>query len=490
MNSKIKNGLLKNGIYNVAGGVIRITLGMAVIPVLIRSLGLEEYGLWTLASSVLGVVSLAEAGLSTATTVFISQDLSKEDINGLSETITISLLAMLLLSTIAGAMLYFSCGSIVSLYTSLNQSQSSVFLGSLQIGAFVVWFRLFQQVLVGIEQAYQRYDLVNIAATFSSVLTSFGMIGIVLSSGKTLQIMQYQLLTSIVFFLMHIGIVQKLVGGVKIKFSLDFHKASEIGKYSILMWISSIGGVIFTRVDRLVIGSILNPEYLGIYSLITDIAGQINVLSAMAVQPLISSLSNQIDIRSSLIKKQIKKSLLSNLYISLFLCLCINLFADIILSILLKQDIASINHSYLVAFRLGVLIYSLYSVNGSGYYVLLGTKHVGICSKISLSVGLITVLLIYVGAVNFGLIGAILGNSGFLGVYAFTITSMSIVGIRTNQYLKDIIYPIICLVTSSILLTFMNLNMSENILISLTSLIIISILVKESLNKMESQSTA
>jgi O-antigen/teichoic acid export membrane protein len=482
MSLKSKNSLLRNGVYNLLGGAIKVALGIAVIPILIRSLGIEEYGLWTIASSVLGVVNLAEAGLSTATTVFLSQDLRENNLRNISETITVSLIIIFLLATIAGISLYLSSGAIVNWYPDLTLSQSSDLLLALQIGSLLIWFRLIQQVLIGVEQAYQRYDLINIIGTFSSVLTSLGMITISLSSGKTLQLMQYQLFTNFILFLIHFWLVKFLVGNIK--FYLTFSKILEIGKYSSIMSITSIGGVLFTRVDRLVIGYVLGSKYLGIYSAITDIASQINALSAMAVQPLISSISNEINVQSKSVKKQVKKSLFANLYISLFLGILINAFAPLVLSLIFKQKIEEVNDMFLLSFRLGILVYSMYSVNGSGYYVLLGTKRVGICSAISLIVGIFSIILIYLGAINLGLVGAILGNAGFLGVYAFTFFSMLTVNIPLNQYFKDVFYPITCLIITSVFLFFVGSNIIVGILISSVSLLFTSFLVRGSMYRL------
>ncbi|MHC5830236.1 MAG: lipopolysaccharide biosynthesis protein, partial [Nostoc sp.] len=107
----MKNSLLKNGFYNTVGGVVRIGLAVLTIPILIKMLGIEEYGLWTLAYAVVQVVNLAEAGLSVATTVFVSQDIDKEDAdnlsNSLSETLTVTFGGMLIFATLAAIALLF-----------------------------------------------------------------------------------------------------------------------------------------------------------------------------------------------------------------------------------------------------------------------------------------------------------------------------------------------------------------------------------------------
>jgi O-antigen/teichoic acid export membrane protein len=486
MKSKPESTLLKNGIYNITGGLIKIALGVAAIPILIRSLGMEEYGLWTLASSVLGVVNLAEAGLSTATTVFVSQDLSKDDFTGVAATISVSLLSMLFLATVSGLLLYQSSGVIVSWYPSLSISQSIMLSQSLQVGGLVVWSKLLQQALIGIEQAYQRYDIVNIVSTLSSVFTSIGMIAIAGFSGKMIHLMLYQMLSSIVFLLIHCCVVRRIARNISLSFSFDISKAFDIGKYSLMMWITSLGSVLFTRVDRLVIGYTLGSKSLGIYSAITDVAVQINVLSGIAVQPLISSIANEGDIKSLRVKKQVRKSMVANLYISLTLGLLFNTIAPLLLSTFLKQDIANIDNSYVMSFRLGILIYSLYSVNSFGYYVLIGAKKVEMCSRISLIVGFSTIVIIYLGAINLGLIGGILGNAGFLGVCLFTFTSMAAVGIPFSSYFRDLVYPILYVITTFIVTLFINLNLSQSVFLLSASLVLLSISARNSIYKINS----
>jgi hypothetical protein len=56
----VKSNFLKNGFYNTVAGIIRIGLAILTIPLLIRLIGIEEYGLWTLASTVIIVVSVTK----------------------------------------------------------------------------------------------------------------------------------------------------------------------------------------------------------------------------------------------------------------------------------------------------------------------------------------------------------------------------------------------------------------------------------------------
>jgi O-antigen/teichoic acid export membrane protein len=60
------------------------------------------------------------------------------------------------------------------------------------------------------------------------------------------------------------------------------------------------------------------------------------------------------------------------------------------------------------------VIYSLYSLNAVGYYVLFATNNVKICMARQLTAGIGSLIAIAVGAYYFGIAGAIVGNAGYV----------------------------------------------------------------------------
>jgi O-antigen/teichoic acid export membrane protein len=280
----VKNNFLKNGFYNVFAGIIRIGLAILTIPLLIRLIGVEEYGLWTLASTIILVVALAEAGLSTATTVFVSQDLNKEDFDSLSQTLTVTIGGILILATFVCISLYFSADIIVSLFSKLEKSQHLAVVHALQLGCLVVWSRLLQLTLIGVEQAYQRYSLLNILNTIQNFSLSLGLVGIAWLGGRTVELIQWQALISILILIGHIWIVRSLLQHLHLRPIWNKEKVLAIADYSFTIWLLTLGTAIFSRGDRLIVGYYLGSESLGIYGGVTEIASAINSFSAL--QPI------------------------------------------------------------------------------------------------------------------------------------------------------------------------------------------------------------
>lgn len=443
--------MLRNGFYNAVAGLIRMGLALLTIPLLIQFMGVETYGLWALVSAIVGLVSLAEAGLSTATTVFVSQDLGRNDQAGLSQTLTVTIGAMLSLATVATIALWLSAETIVHWFPKLNQSQQSTAIQALQMSGLVIWSRLLQQVLIGVEQAYQRYGLLNILNTIQWVLTSLGIWIVAYQGGQIVALMIWQALVSGVALLSHIWMVRSLLRSANLHFNWNSKKALAVARYSLMTWLTSLGGALFARGDRLIVGSLLGSQMLGIYAAITDITGAINGLSALPVQPLLPALS-QVTIQRSIegeerlrcdrvkLHQQVKQALEINGLVALGFGATLFMLAPFVMQTMIGGAASS---ETVMAFRLAVIIYSLYSVNAVGYYVLFSVNGLRQSMSIHLMSGVLALILISIGAHSFGLMGAILGNSGYLGVWLLTIVGMKHLNIAANLWMKWLSFPII-----------------------------------------------
>ncbi len=179
--------MLKNGFYNLVGSLIRLGLAVVMIPLLIHLVGVNEYGLWTLVNAVLSMAALAEAGLSISVTYFLSADFAAGDDLAVSETMSISLLAMFILATLVAGFLIFTAGWIADIFTQLSLQDRVAVAASIRIGSFVVWARLIQQVLFGPMQALQRYGLFSIIITSQAVMTNAVLVAIAYGGGRTVQ---------------------------------------------------------------------------------------------------------------------------------------------------------------------------------------------------------------------------------------------------------------------------------------------------------------
>ncbi len=432
--------LLKNGLYNALASIIRILLGILTIPALIGIIGVKEYGLWTLVSSIVSLVTLSEGGLATATTVFIAQDLAKDDKVELSNTLTSTVGFILLLSTIALAATQLLAHYIPPFFYELTLEESSTFRRALQISGIVSWARIVQQVMIGIEQAYQKYALINYLATIQSVLMTLGLLIVAHFGGRSIAMMQYQALACVVLLFLHILLCSNLLKYQHIRLSFNRSKASSIIRYSLSTWFTNLGGTIFSQSDKLFVGSTLGSSSLGVYAAVTGVATQINSFSSLLLQPIFPALVIRIASSENLSESvwpSVEKALRINCLVSLGLGCILLHFSSLIMSWMIPSNIY--NSSILM--KIGVIIYSLYSLNSTGYFVCLSANLLRRSMQIVLGSGIFSLFLIAVFSRFYGLTGAMLGNSGYLATIALDFVAGAYLGISLLEVFKVIYIP-------------------------------------------------
>jgi O-antigen/teichoic acid export membrane protein len=416
--------MLKNSLYNLLGFILRTGVTFLAIPLLIRGIGVREYGLWTLVSTVLGIVALAEGGLSVSTTVFLSQEIAKENRQGISQVLSITIAGMFILASLAGAILWANSSHILDLFPNLATSQRIDAAIALKWGALFIWAKLLQQVMVGVEQAHKRYDWVNILNTLQIVTAMTGAIAIASAGGKIIALMQWQAATALVMLVLHGWVGFHLLVPYKLSFKLNTTKLGEIGRYSCATWATSLGSALFQQGDRLIVGSMLGTESLGVYGAITTVTTQINVFSAIAIQPLLPRLGELLQGSRDRLEYQIKRATQANFVLGVGLGGFILLGSPWLIFILFNEY----NPQYQLALQLAAIAYALYSLNAVGYYILLGLGSANISMIIVTMSGIFSLLLIVIGANFLGIPGAALGNIG----YAATLSCMTIAMQRLN----------------------------------------------------------
>lgn len=442
----MKSNFFRNGFYNTFAGVIRIGLAILTIPLLMRLIGIEEYGLWTLASTIILVVTLAEAGLSTATTVFVSQDLGKEDFEGLSQTLTVTVGGILILATFAAMSLYFTADTIISLFSKLEKSQHIVAVNSLQIGSLVVWSRLLQHILIGVEQAYQNYGLLNILNTIQYFSLSFGLVIVAWLGGKTVELMQWQAISSMLILIGHIWLVRSLIGNNFLRPTWKADKVLAIANYSFTIWLLTLGTALFSRGDRLIVGYCLGSENLGIYGGVTEVASAINSLSSLPVQPLVPILSNYSrnhNISHSELTQKIKQAIELNTFFALGSAAFLFILSPFIMR-LIFAEVAT--QDTLIALQTAIVIYGLFSLNAVGFFILISNDPKTVM-RIQLISGILALTLIFLGASKFGLLGAIAGNIGFLLTWLMIFLGLKHLKISNLLWLKSSFFLLVWFTT-------------------------------------------
>ena len=281
----------KNSLFNTVGGLFRLGLGIVSVPLLTRNLGIEVYGLYAATSAVVNIALFSEWSISSSITVFISKDIASFSDNGLSKKInsfSVSAIYVTLLSLSTTGLIYLTTPLLVSFFSNLALDDRIILKEAVRIGSGVVCVRLLIQFFIGVLQARKSYGIINLLSTIHSTLIILSTLYIASTTKDIIIIQKVQLAIAISMFFVYY-ICSYYLGFISIYFfsKPTFLHFIDISKYGLRMWIASLGTTLFSQFDRLIILRLLGAEWAGIYSAITSVANQINVISSMPIQPLL-----------------------------------------------------------------------------------------------------------------------------------------------------------------------------------------------------------
>lgn len=441
---RLDTHVLRNGLYNAIGAAIQIAVGILAVPLLVRFLGLSEYGLWILVSSALSIMELAELGLSVSTTYFVAGHLSSRNFDGVRVSLTVILGTILVIATTIAVTIWNSSSFILSFFPTLTPMQSATANQAMQIGALVVWARMMQRVFIGIQQAYRKFGLLNAFTSVQVIAISGGSVLIAFAGGATVALMYWNLITSLLS-LLAFAFVSVILLRPEIRLAPLWNKiqAVEILKYSLSTWLVSLSTAVFSRADRLIVGAILGTSMLGIYGAITAVTAKINSMSAMVIQPLLPELSTRIARRTEAqtdLLTPARQSLQLNAVTALALAASLYLLAPMVVDLILPT---APRENTIFAFALATVIYGLYSLNAVGYFTHLGLKRMKELLVIQILGAGLSIIAIAIGAYVYGVLGAIVGNAAYLVIFLLTYLGMRHLNVAFGVWTTWIAFPLI-----------------------------------------------
>ncbi|MGD0037051.1 MAG: flippase [Bacteroidota bacterium] len=286
------NGLrARNILLNIMGQIIPIIVGIIAIPFIVQGLGIEGFGILSLAWMVLGYFAIFDLGLGRATTKFISEELK----NG----ITINLRSLFWTSCWMNLVLGFVGGILIaSMASFLAESVFRISPGMIQ-EARTIFFILAVScpiVLVstafrGTLEAAQQFKYVNIViAIFSSLSFLLPVFGIIVGfdiQGIIILLMISRLCGALVYLLLCFRVFPIL----RMNVSFGFNRVRQLLKFGGWVSISNFVSPILFYLDRFLIGSLISVAAVAYYTAPYEMVMRLSILPVSFAMTLFPSFS-------------------------------------------------------------------------------------------------------------------------------------------------------------------------------------------------------
>lgn len=296
---------MKNISRNIAfsglGYVLPLLASLATIPLMIKYMGTDIYGLYIICISLIGFMNFVDLGVGQAIVKYVSQYEVTGENAKVKPILDIALLMYVVLGlVIAAAVLIFALPLGYLIYNE-DAVKADLAAKALSITAVAFLLSYINQFFLNVFKAYHRFDIpaviqnsANIAGVvMATIMVLFGYDLIAILWG-------YVIIQMIALSSGYILGKQVLPQDVRLGFSFDRHIFAEMIGFSAYTFVSNFLGGVVSRLDKFIIGAILGTEAVTYYQIPHTIAqmanGLIQVLSQITFPRFseLSSLNDQV----------------------------------------------------------------------------------------------------------------------------------------------------------------------------------------------------
>lgn len=395
----------RNVVWSSIDYLVLPILWIIFTPIFVNKLGVDQYGIWMLVNSVIGASGAMNFGLAGATVKFVAKYRATYNKKNISAVTQSSIVFYIVFGLIALILLNIISPILITEVFKVKECNHLLAIKAIKIAGVGIFVKFIDEVFVALLQGFERYDYVSKIAMPINIATVLVNLFLALRGFD----ISYLLISTIIIMLLgavfkFVVFKMKVFSDFSFKPSITKHVINEVFAFGVYSWVQSIGSILFSQLDRLIIAAYLGTASLTYYTVAMQLAQQINVLLSRAfafIFPL-SSVSYE-NGEFSNIKHLYFISTKFVVFTALLIGGPLYLFSDQILTLWMGSDF-SLNSSCLL--RPLVISSVLLAASVVPFYLMNGTNFVRLNTVASLSSG-VAVAITMLSLINvFGAQGA------------------------------------------------------------------------------------
>jgi len=258
--------LARNSLWNLFGNGAPLLVAVFSIPILIRGLGKDRFGVLALAWALIGYAGLFDLGLGRALTQMVARKLGSGEEREIPVLFWTSLALMLLLGA-AGTLLVMVASpwlvhSALNVPTGLQRETLEAF----QLLAFSIPLVITTAGLRGMLEAHQRFDMVNALRIPLGVYTFAGPLMVLPFANNLVSVVAVLAIGRLIAWFAHLILCLRVVPTLRVARAWRRSAVGPLLRFGGWMTISNIAGPLMVTLDRFLIGALVSMAAVAYYS--------------------------------------------------------------------------------------------------------------------------------------------------------------------------------------------------------------------------------
>lgn len=348
--------LAKNTIWNLLGNGAPLIVAVFCIPILIRGLGKDRFGVLTLAWALIGYASLFDLGLGRALTQLVAKKLGAGEEREIPSLTWTSLLLMLLLGLAAAAAVWLTSPWLVGRGLNVPSALHQETLQAFRLLGLSLPFVITSAGLRGLLEAHQRFGLINALRVPMGVFTFAGPLMALPFSKSLVAVIAILAAGRVIAWGAHLSLCLRVAPELRRSIAWQRSAVGPLLRFGGWTTIANIVNPVLVSMDRFIIGAVLPVGMVSYYTAPFDAVTKLWVVPTSltaTVFPACSALGSE---RRKDLETIYSRSIKYLFLILAPICLVLFLFAGQIMQVWLGHDFAENSALVLRILAIGVFI--------------------------------------------------------------------------------------------------------------------------------------
>jgi O-antigen/teichoic acid export membrane protein len=321
--------LARNAVWNLIGNVAPLLVAFFSIPLLIKGLGTDRFGVLTLVWALIGYASLFDLGLGRALTQLVAAKLGNEEDVKIPALVWTSLILMFLLGLVGAVVLVILAPWLVHRALHVPGSIGRETLAAVYLLGISIPFLVSTAALRGLLEAYQRFGLTTALRLPMGILTFVGPLLVLPVSRSLVPVVGVLIVIRAITWAAHLVLCLKTLPMLRLRIAWETSAVRPLFQFGTWMTVSNIVGAVIVTLDRFLIGSLLSVSAVAYYATPYEVMSKFWIIPNSLLGVMFPAFS------TNFFRDRNRTALLYRLTVK---CLVVLLFPVILLVVVLASD--------------------------------------------------------------------------------------------------------------------------------------------------------
>lgn len=258
--------MLANSIKNMAGAAIPAVINVITIPFIVKALGNESYGAFTLISSIIGYFTLLDVNVTSGSVKYVAEHNAKGEHRELLEVISFGGLMYIAIGFIGAVSIYVFTNTLTEHVFAISGELKPLFTSTLQVAALGFFLTQLQVYLNSIPQSLQRYDVTAVLEIIFGIGVPLGSVVLLWLGYGLWAMVVFRVIASAANVLFLLLTIRRLIPDFRWVRPSNV-VSRKVASFSGYAYLSRIAAVTYNHADKLIIGALISMSELTYYTI-------------------------------------------------------------------------------------------------------------------------------------------------------------------------------------------------------------------------------